>query len=410
MLASRGGGPLRFISAAQSVHCSRYTGTVHSTERTVPSTQERQSHAKGLKNGRLIQGEHPMTQTALDRLRGGDPSRWSHISQAEGRSADRLRVLAKLAEGLLPTDEGSFVVFGSLARGEYTIGSDLDWTVLIDGRADSLHLQIVHKLTSDLENEGFGKPGPTEVFGGLIFSHDLVHAVGGDEDSNKNMTRRLLLLLESTPINVAGSVETHARIVQAVLNRYVQEDASFIGSNKRPDRIPRFLLNDVVRFWRTMAVDYANKYRARAGQKWALRNIKLRMSRKLLFVSGFFMCLSWALENRSQADNDYEAQDLVDHLLAWTKRPPLLSLAEIVERYAPSLATNIFDNYDAFLAILDDETMRKRLEGLSPEEAYEDKVFLQTREIASRFDTALTDLLFDADPAVAKLVKKYGVF
>lgn len=351
-----------------------------------------------------------MTETALDRLRGGDASRWSKITEAESHSAERLKILAELADGLLPTDEGSFVVFGSLARGEYTTGSDLDWTVLIDGRADSLHLQIAHKLTSELEKAGFGKPGPTEVFGGLIFSHDLVHAVGGDEDSNKNMTRRLLLLLESTPINVAGSVETHARIVQAILNRYVQEDASFIGSNKRPDRIPRFLLNDVVRFWRTMAVDYANKYRARAGQKWALRNIKLRMSRKLLFVSGFFMCLSWALADRSQQDDDYEAQDLVDHLLAWTKRPPLQSLAEIVERYAPHLASEVFDNYNAFLAILDDEASRSRLQDLSPEAAYEDPVFLEAREIASRFDTALTALLFEADPTVAKLVKKYGVF
>nr|CAD6615056.1 nucleotidyltransferase domain-containing protein [Rhizobium sp. TCK] len=351
-----------------------------------------------------------MIDTALDRLRGGDASRWSYIAKAQSRSAERLEALSKLAEGLLPTDEGSFVVFGSLARGEYTAGSDLDWTVLIDGRADSLHLQIVHKLTAELDRAGFAKPGPTEVFGGLIFSHDLVHAVGGDEDSNKNMTRRLLLLLESTPVRVSGSADTHDRIVQAILNRYVQEDASFIGSNRRADRIPRFLLNDVVRFWRTMAVDYANKYRARAGQKWALRNIKLRMSRKLLFVSGLFMCLSWALQERSQHDIDYEAQDLVDHLLAWTKRSPLSSLAEIVEQYAPSLAPDVFDNYDAFLALLDDEVRRKRLEDLSPEAAYVDDVFLEARELASHFDAALTELLFDANAAVATLVKKYGVF
>ncbi|WP_254016756.1 nucleotidyltransferase domain-containing protein [Mesorhizobium escarrei] len=318
--------------------------------------------------------------------------------------------MARIANDLLPTDEGSFVVFGSLARGEYTAGSDLDWTVLIDGRADSLHLQIIHKLKTELEKADFKIPGPTEVFGGLIFSHDLVHAIGGDEDTNKNMTRRLLLLLESAPIHAAGSVETHARIVQAILNRYVQEDASFIGSNKRADRIPRFLLNDVVRFWRTMAVDYANKYRARGGQKWALRNIKLRMSRKLLFVSGFFMCLSWALQDHAQKSDDFEIQDLVDHLLAWTQRSPLVSLAGVVERYAPELASDIFDNYDSFLAVLDDEIRRTRLENLSPDEAYEDEVFLEARGVATKFDEALTKLLFEADAGVAKLVQKYGVF
>jgi predicted nucleotidyltransferase len=332
------------------------------------------------------------------------------MADAEPRSTDRLKLLAEIASDLLPTDEGSFVVFGSLARGEYTSGSDLDWTLLIDGRADSLHLQIVHKLKSELAKKGFGEPGPTEVFGGLSFSHDLVHAVGGDEDSNKNMTRRLLLLLESAPVHAGGSVDTHARIVQAILNRYVQEDASFLGSNKRVDRIPRFLLNDVVRFWRTMAVDYANKYRARAGQKWALRNIKLRMSRKLLFVSGLFMCLSWALEGQAARESDYESQDLVDHLFAWTQRSPLQSLATVVERYAPTSAPDIFDSYDSFLAILDNEALRTKLEELSPEAAYEDSDFLAAREVATRFDHALTALLFDENPEVAKLVRKYGVF
>src|SRR5205823_6084883 len=118
------------------------------------------------------------------------------------------------------------------------------------------------------------------------------------------------LLLESAPINAPGSNQVHARLINGILNRYVEEDASFIRSNTRSDRIPRFLLNDVVRFWRTMAVDYANKYRARAGDKWALRNIKLRMSRKLLFVSGFLMCISWALRSHASHDEPFIVQEL----------------------------------------------------------------------------------------------------
>jgi hypothetical protein len=54
--------------------------------------------------------------------------------------------------------------------------------------------------------------------------------------------------------------------IRLILNRYVLEDASFVAGKNRSGRMPRFLLNDVVRFWRTMAVDYANKHRRELGR------------------------------------------------------------------------------------------------------------------------------------------------
>ena len=347
--------------------------------------------------------------SALDRLRK-EEGRWPHIRAAGDLSRRKMADLVQLAADLPPRGEGALVAFGSLARSEFTTDSDLDWAFLIDGRADSKHLKVVNALKAKLAESGFKVPGPTEVFGGLVFSHELIHAVGGDEDTNKNMTRRLLLLLESEPVNVSESKEVHDRVLKGILNRYVEEDASFNADNRRVDRIPRFLLNDVVRFWRTMAVDYANKYRAREGDKWALRNIKLRMSRKLLFVSGMFMCISWALEHDGSIESGAAIQGPVTHLRGWTRRPPLESLATVVESYAPELTDEIFDSYDSFLAMLGDEDKRKRLERLHPDKAYRDEVFLDARSVATRFDDALVKLLFRSNDKITQLAQKYGVF
>lgn len=347
---------------------------------------------------------------AIDRLRGNDSNRWPNIAQAESVSKEKLKLLAKLARDLLPTDEGALVVFGSLARAEFTAGSDLDWTVLIDGRADSEHLEIVHQLKPKLENAGFKVPGPTEIFGTLVFSHELIHAIGGEEDTNKNMTRRLLLLLESAAVPVAESVSVRERIVKGILYRYVEEDASFLASNEPTRKIPRFLLNDVVRFWRTMAVDYANKYRARGGDKWALRNIKLRMSRKLLFVTGLFMCISWELTPHDDVDIKELRHKMIAHLEGWVNKAPLESLAEIIEKYAPSLAADVFDSYDSFLELLGDKEEREHLEKLSPEGAYDDKKFLKARSMSNKFNEALVKLLFESNESVSELAKRYGVF
>lgn len=220
----------------------------------------------------------------------------------------------------------------------------------------------------------------------------------------------MLLLLESITVDLPESQQVHDRLVTGILNRYLVEDASFVMANKRNDRIPRFLLNDLVRFWRTMAVDYANKFRARDGEKWALRNIKLRMSRKLLFVSGLFMCISWALREDQTEDGDPVIHELVRHLREWTRRPALESLAVMIEKYAPSLAPDVFDAYDSFLEILSSVEKRSVLEQLSPDGAYENEIFLDARQISANFDNKLLELMFDSDVNITRLVKKYGVF
>ncbi len=83
---------------------------------------------------------------------------------------------------------GGDVVFGSLAREEVTEGSDVDWALLVDGPADDNHSSTVHRLRAMLRQGGYRDPGTGGLFGGLAISHELVHRIGGDADSNRNVT------------------------------------------------------------------------------------------------------------------------------------------------------------------------------------------------------------------------------
>ena len=148
-------------------------------------------------------------------------------------------------------------------------------------------------------------------------------------------------------------------MIRAVVNRYLDEDTDPLIHNERY-RIPRFLLNDIVRFWRTMAVDYASKQRDRGGEEYGLRNAKLRMSRKLIFASGLLLCFGVNLNPELQKKISTGTNDvrfhLRNHIVNYVKLTPLEIFAKSVESYAVSnnVASALFGAYGEFLEILDD--------------------------------------------------------
>ena len=159
-----------------------------------------------------------------------------------------------------------------------TAATRISWTVLIDGLANRKHLDLARQV------KGTGSPAlkPRSLgwkvdLGNMAFSHEIIHQIGGEDDTNSNTTRRILLILESLPI---GRREAFDRVLDHVLGRYIAEDARFLQPTARY-HVPRFLLNDFARYWRTMAIDFAYKRRMRDGTGTSIRNIKLRMSRKV---------------------------------------------------------------------------------------------------------------------------------
>lgn len=349
--------------------------------------------------------------TPLQRLAQQLGHSWPHLEKAEKFTAEtRARLDASLRKEI-PSDT-SLVAFGSLARGEYTGGSDLDWTLLVDGQADGDHFASVQAITRILRDEKFVEPGPTGVFGNFAFSHPIVHQIGGEDDTNKNITQRILLLVESVAI---GQAEAHERVVRLVISRYVEEDRG-LRFSRNAKRIPRFLLNDIVRYWRTMTIDFVNKQRERA-DGWALRNVKLRMSRKLIFVSGLLTCFSTELfappgEKWLDAGGSVSIPRIVEFLRDRTRLSPLHQLAEAALRPSirPETAKALFDEYDAFLALLSDDDKRRHLKALTLDQLGTDTVFQDATRIGRRFQAAIDQMFFKEDEELTQLIHEYGVF
>jgi len=345
----------------------------------------------------------------IERLEAKVGRAFPHVLAARELSRQTHERLCDLLVGQAPPDT-SVVVFGSFARGEYTAGSDIDWTLLVDGRATEEHFKAALGITRILDEAKFQPPSPFGVFDNVSFSHQLLHLIGGHDDTNRNTTQRILLLLESIAIGHGDALE---RVVDLVLHRYVGDDRGLLFSKRMP-RVPRVLLNDIIRYWRTITVDFVNKQRWKGA--WALRNIKLRMSRKLLFASGMLACFSLELFGRGENIRDesgvVDPARVVRYLRGRLGLSPLEQMGEALLRDAISVetASKVMGSYDAFMAILSDDDKRRHLYDLPMDALGDDALFKEATSLTYAFQEGLDRLFFEEDREIASLVRQFGVF
>jgi predicted nucleotidyltransferase len=344
---------------------------------------------------------------------------WNNIEEAWDRTLNSRELLAKIIEGKSGS-ETSVIVHGSVARQECTQGSDLDWTLLVDGQADASVQETFLAIKDAITDAGhFKQPGQERTFGAVAFSQPIMHFIGGEEDSNSNTTRRVLLLLEAQPIGVRR--EAFDRVRKGILRRYIDEDRGLLRKSLLDERvrwIPLFLLNDFARYWRTMAVDFAYKQFDRGNKGYALRSIKLGVSRKLLFASGLLACF-WCdpeiSKNRNQGSNKQSLIDCLDTFLSLTPLERLALFFAVQIRTTDSeflrkTAVDLFGAYDDFLGMLNDTVTRKHLEELKPDDEETDKVFMKARAMRKRFRLAVQGMFLDNNSPLHEHSIEKGVF
>jgi Putative nucleotidyltransferase DUF294 len=314
------------------------------------------------------------------------------LIDARARTAERMQIRRELLQDRPADDDVTVVLMGSWGRSELTSESDDDYMVLVHGEPREAAQPSIADVEARFAKDpaGFKAPGPTNIFGELVFSSDLVGNIGLDADTNKNLTRRMLLVLESAPLTAP---DIHTSSVRAVVEGYLDDSIKDL-------RPPRFLLNDIVRYWRTIGVDFVAKDRARGGEGWGLRNIKLRTSRKLLFAGGLLPVLRC---------HEYKTEEMLGFLLAQFATPPIDRVADTFLHYRQlEHGVAALKAYDQFLAGLEDAEVRADLKAIGdPAAAESSRHFATMSDIGMRLDYGLLGLLFS--PALASWTKRYGI-
>ena len=268
---------------------------------------------------------------------------------------------------------------GSLGRGDVGAKSDLDLFVVTTKKKKKLkRLTEVRLLAHAIEINERLQYGPFSNDGKYlkVYSREaMLDALGAPHDDSENLfTARMLLLLESRC--VCGE-RAYTESLRRIIKHYFRDKRG-----KRSFR-PLFLLNDLLRYWRTLCLNY-ELIRDIQGRPWRKKNINLKFSRMLTVFGTIFPVLS----------SKMDSEQAVNRLVALSPHERFaLGLDQLNDESLLPKYVEFLDDYEAFLRWkeMDSAELEERLEELDRE----------SKAAAARFSdfihTAVTHAALDAD-------------
>ncbi len=194
---------------------------------------------------------------------------------------------------------------GSFGRLEASKYSDLDLFFIHLGSEDKNKVSKVNKTLVDAAIIRTARDLKFPPFSGggeyldIHYLDDILESLGSRTDDSKNFfTARLLLLLESKCIS-------NAQIYDKAIDRIIESYFRDYHDHER-DFYPIFLVNDILRFWRTLCLNYEHNRDRRPPQdvrlskreltdrkrKSYVKNLKLKYSRLLTCYSAIAALLA----------------------------------------------------------------------------------------------------------------------
>lgn len=306
----------------------------------------------------------------------------------------------KLSKSSLDDRKNTDIVLcGSIAREECSFQSDCDYYVLQNGAPPHITRELIDAMEGIEEDFPIGERGGQNVFADIVVAANLYESIGLESDTNANMTRRILLLSESKPVTLGT---THTTVIDNILDRYCADYLPPNRSRSSPAKVPRYLLNDLVRYWRTMAVDFGTK-RWR-GSDSNLRLAKLRITRKILFAGPLATIL---LADQKIKTND----QLQSYLKKSLATPPLAQIAkhvDLISDRSQKAMKVLLQNYDQFIGILSGHK-RDVLKGTRGDSRSREEVKEQCQVMGDNIQSSL-EQIFYKDALFKNTFQKYAVF
>ena len=338
-------------------------------------------------------------QPPLDRLEAETGVDLSDLRVIQEHSAFVTNALREACANEIDLPDGAAVVIvGSVGRGEVTSGSDVDHLIVTlneagasqSGRAAN---DAARAAVSDIVLRlGMRLPSGGGAFDEVVWVGELTSKVGGDAETNSLLTRRMLLLLESKPL--LGD-EVWQEALDEIRAGYLE-----LGGPVKDRRPPRFLLNDIIRYWRTICVDFEGKMRGREGDGWGIRNAKLRTVRKMLFVGGLLPVLEC---------HRFDGVAIDAFLRDRFTMTPVERVAEAaLAAGAAADGAQALRAYGRFLQLVDDESSRRELDELREEERASSALWAEVKAIGEEFQQGLLGVLFS--PSLSPVIREYAIF